>query len=310
MINPMYQNRALVSVIIPLYNRREAVLAAAKSALEQDYENIEVLVIDDGSLDNSLENLRESISDSRLRTFRQHNQGACAARNYGIELAHGKYVALLDSDDIFLPGHIRQSINAIESAASPCVVYGRIIVDRGGGKTFLKPPRGIRNDEEMSEYLLCDQGFIQTSTVVLTREMAMSVKYDPRLLFGQDTDFAIRLAYAGAKFVMLPTPQAIWSDQSVPGRVSSSLDPYARLKWLDRLNGMITPKARKGDEGWVVAKCFSKQGRRAKATYLYIKAVLSGCYKGRLAIRVALQIFLSPAVYRKMADITLRSALK
>src|SRR5690606_4653339 len=129
---------------------------------------------------------------------------------------------------------------------------------------FLKPPRGIRLGEDMSEYLLCDQGFVQTSTVVLSRELALRVGFDPRLRFGQDTDFAIRLANSGAKFIMLESPQAIWADQSAPGRVSNALDPYARLRWLDGIGDIVTPKARKGDKGWYVAKCFFKRGEHIK----------------------------------------------
>lgn len=296
----------LVSVVIPLYNRQDSIVRAVQSALAQDESDLEIVVVDDGSTDDSVATLLAAIRDKRLRIVSQPNQGACVARNLGIEVARGKYIALLDSDDAFLPAHLSESITLLESQPMPTAVYGRIVVDRGGERTFLKPPRGITAGEDMSEYLLCDQGFVQTSTLVLPRQLALETPYDPALKFGQDTDFAIRLAHAGAVFLMLNEPQAIWADQSAPDRVSNALDPAPRILWLDRMGERVTARARKGDKGWYVAKALFKRGVRVKALLLYLSAVLSGCYRPKLAARIALQIFLPPAMYRRLADATLR----
>ena len=80
--------------------------------------------------------------------------------------------------------------------------YARIVVDRGQGRTFLKPPRAIREDEDMGEYLLCARGFVPTITLVVERELAKRVRYHVNLRAAEDTDFAIRLSLAGCKFVM------------------------------------------------------------------------------------------------------------
>jgi len=300
----------LVSVVIPVYNRKNIVLRAIESVLEQDYSNIEIIIVDDGSTDGTSLFIKESMADIRVNLYWQENQGACVARNFGIERAKGKYVALLDSDDVFLQGHIKSSVSVLEREENLTVIYGRIVVDRGNGRTFLKPPRELRSNEVVSEYLLCDQGFIQTSTVVLPRELALNVGYDRNLKFGQDTDFAIRLSRAGANFIMLSDPQAIWADQSAPGRVSNSLDPMIRINWLNKMNGIITRRARIGDEGWYVAKCYFNKGKYIFAAALFLRAVLSGCYHPKLAVRIALQIFLPPTLYRKLADITLSQAKK
>ncbi len=298
----------LVSVVIPLYNRRNSVVAAVESALGQTYANLEVIVVDDGSTDGGAENLEQSVRDTRLRVLRQANQGACAARNLGLDSARGKYVAMLDSDDTFLADHIAQCVEVLEAAVGDIAVYGRVIVDRGEGVQFLKPPRAIRPDEDISEYLLCDQGFVQTSTLVLERGLATRVRYRPGLPFGQDTDFAIRLGRAGARLVMLEQPQAIWSDRPAAGRVSNALDPKPRLDWLHAMGASITAKARRGDMGWYVAKALYKSGSRVLATRLYLAAVLSGCYRSKLAGRIALQIFLPSRSYRALADVFLRRA--
>lgn len=295
----------LVSVVIPLYNRKNTILEAVDSALHQTYENIEIIIVDDGSTDGP-EPVLEHINDPRVRVVRQANAGACTARNHGIDVARGQYVALLDSDDSFLKNHVSESVTALNGLSELTVVYGRIRVDRGDGRYFTKPPRAPLNGEPISEYLLCDRGFIQTSTVVLRRDLASKVRYRDGLRFGQDTDFAIRLAAAGATFVMLDSIQAQWTDHATAGRISNALDPESRLAWLDSVSSAITPRARMGDEGWYVAKSFFKRGRRLKASWLYAKAVMRGCYGPALAARVGAQVFVPTSAYRKIADLTVK----
>ncbi|MBD8637302.1 glycosyltransferase family A protein [Stenotrophomonas sp. CFBP 13725] len=295
----------LVSVVIPLFNRKDTILRAVQSALEQDHGNIEVVVVDDGSTDDPT-SILDRAGDSRIRYFRQANSGACAARNHGIDVSRGEYVAFLDSDDTFLPGHLTASLAVLRATTESTVVYGKIRVDRGEERYFTKPPRARRQNEPISEYLLCDRGFIQTSTVVLPRQLAAKIRYKVGLRFGQDTDFAIRLAAAGAEFVMLDSIQAQWTDHAQAGRVSNALDAAARLEWLDSVSSSITRRARLGDEGWYVAKSHFKRGEPLKAAWLYARAVACGCYSPTLAMRIGAQIFLSTATYRKIADLTLK----
>ncbi|MEZ6146240.1 MAG: glycosyltransferase [Planctomycetaceae bacterium] len=97
-------NEPLVSIIIPCYNAAEFVAEAIESAAGQTYGNVEVIVIDDGSTDESVDVLR-SFGD-RIRWETGPNRGACAARNRGLELAQGEIVQFLDSDDLLHPGKL------------------------------------------------------------------------------------------------------------------------------------------------------------------------------------------------------------
>ena len=104
--------RPRVSVIIPTYNRGSIVTRAADSVLSQDFEDFEVIVVDDGSTDDTAETLstyearirRKGDGFVKLRILRQENQGVCAARNAGIFASKGEWIAFLDSDDEWLPG--------------------------------------------------------------------------------------------------------------------------------------------------------------------------------------------------------------
>ncbi|MGB6187041.1 MAG: glycosyltransferase family A protein, partial [Aeromonas molluscorum] len=88
----------IFSVVIPLYNKQDFISKCIESVLTQSFPSFEVIVIDDGSLDNS-EKIVKEIKDDRVRYFHQKNSGVSAARNKGIEEASGEYIAFLDADD-------------------------------------------------------------------------------------------------------------------------------------------------------------------------------------------------------------------
>jgi len=102
-----------VSVIIPTYNRANFITEAVDSILIQDYSDVEIVVIDDGSDDDTKVMLRPY--ENKIRYFYQENKGLGEARNKGIKEAHGKYIALLDSDDLWLPGKLQLQIACMEA---------------------------------------------------------------------------------------------------------------------------------------------------------------------------------------------------
>lgn len=111
----------LVSVIIPTFNRERTILRAVNSVLRQTYKNIELIVVDDGSKDNTAK-LLTGITDTRLRLLQSlKNNGAAAARNLGLAQARGKYIALLDSDDEWLEEKLSVQIPELESAPAASV---------------------------------------------------------------------------------------------------------------------------------------------------------------------------------------------
>ena len=113
-----------ISVIIPVYNQELYLAQCLDSVLNQTFRKIEVLCIDDGSEDRSPEILGNYAKrDHRLKVFRQENQGAGAARNYGLRLAKGKYLSFLDSDDFFEPDMLLKAYQAAEKDRADFVVY-------------------------------------------------------------------------------------------------------------------------------------------------------------------------------------------
>jgi glycosyltransferase involved in cell wall biosynthesis len=291
------------SVIIPVYNRAAVLGVAIHSVLAQTCQDFEIVIVDDGSRDDPAP-VVAAFGDPRIRLLRQENRGGGAARNAAIDAARGRFIAPLDSDDVFLPHHL-ETMKALLGGTTNIAGYARIMVDRGQGRTLLKPPRAIQEGEDMGEYLLCRRGFVPTITLVVERQMAQRVGYHPDLRAAEDTDFAIRLAEAGCKFVMAPEAGAIWKDLPDPDRTSAG-GPSSRTQrfalWLEQMKPRMTGRAWHGARGWAYAKMLARDGEKGRALKLYLTAVLNKCYAPRLAGVIFLQIFLGPESYRRLAD--------
>jgi|GEM_PF-417635 len=111
-----------VSVIIATYNREKFIGAAVESVLKQTYKDFEVIIIDDGSNDSTKE-IIESLKDSRIRYYYQDNKGRSNARNKAIELAKGKYITFLDSDDLYLPEKLKIQVDYFEKHPDTYMIY-------------------------------------------------------------------------------------------------------------------------------------------------------------------------------------------
>jgi glycosyltransferase involved in cell wall biosynthesis len=289
----------LFSVVVPVYNRANVLGRALRSVLDQSCQDLEIVVIDDGSADDP-KAVVEALGDPRIRFFRQDNRGGGAARNAGIERARGRLVAFLDSDDVFLPAHL-ETMQALLAGTNDTAGYAQMIVDRGQGRRFVKPPRGLGAGEHMASYLMCDRGFVPTITLVLPREIAGRVRYSESLPLAQDTDFAIRLFLAGCKFVMADEPGAVWMDIADPNRASAGRKGARLLPWIETLRPNIPAKAYHGCRGWMIAKGVAA-AHPFEALWLYLQAVARGCYSARLAAIIFLQIFFPDRLYRRLAD--------
>lgn len=291
-----------ISVVIPTYNRSEVIGKAIASVLGQTVQDFEIIVVDDGSNDDT-EAVVSRIGDPRIVYTKQANGGGSRARNRGIDEAKGRYIAFLDSDDSFLPAHLETMLPLVEGGGK-IVAYSQVIVDRQQGKSYLKPPYAIHPAQEMAEYLCCTRGFVQTSTVVLPADIARNVRFKEGLPFGQDTDFAIRLSLDGCRFVMAPRPSVVWNDGFDPSRVSARRKGAKNIPWIEGLRPLISPRAYHGYRGWHVAKGLS-QTSKYEALKLYLTALRHGCYSPKLSFIIFCQIFISDERYRELSDLVL-----
>ncbi len=111
-----------VSVIIPTYNRARYITRAIDSVLAQTYKDWELIIVDDGSTDNTRDVVEPYLKDKRIRYVWQENRGVSAARNKGLDLAQGEYIAFLDSDDFYLPEKLMHSIEILDKYSNVVLV--------------------------------------------------------------------------------------------------------------------------------------------------------------------------------------------
>lgn len=120
---------ARVSVIVPIYNSRAYLPKCLESIVKQTYKNLEILLVDDGSVDNSLEMCQEYAKrDNRIRVLHQENKGVSAARNAGLEIAEGEYIMFVDSDDELLENGISLLVNDIETFGADVATASKLYV--------------------------------------------------------------------------------------------------------------------------------------------------------------------------------------
>jgi hypothetical protein len=169
-------NMKQVSVIIPLYGVEKFVAETVQSVLAQTYENFELILVDDGSPDRSVE-VCSRFKDPRITILRQENQGPAAARNLGIRQAKGDYIALLDGDDLWLPDKLMKHVDHLESSPEVGVSFCRsALIDEAG------EPLGIYQLSKLQDVtvmdLLCRTPIGNGSVPVMRREVFDAIQFD------------------------------------------------------------------------------------------------------------------------------------
>lgn len=233
-----------VSVVIPSFNRKDEVLSAVQSVLSQSYLPLEIIVVDDGSIDGTREINFETI-DPRIRFIKhEQNKGGGAARNTGIDAAKGKFVALLDSDDVWSNDKLEKQIHAL-SAFDDDMVFSSCNIERVraiGAAPYNSRP--YREGEDLSEYLLVHKCTLHTSTLVVPTALAQTVRFDPTLKRHQDWDFVLRLFEVGARLSYIHENLAVYDCRQVGGRITSLNDVSPTLAWYDLRTKLISPRAK------------------------------------------------------------------
>jgi glycosyltransferase involved in cell wall biosynthesis len=192
----------MISVIIPAYNQAQYLKQAIDSALSQEGVILEVIVIDDGSQDETPELLKEY--KNRIHALRHENQGAAGARNSGLDISSGQFIAFLDADDRWLPGHLAGSMEVFSNEPEVGLTYSdaRVIDEEGRFEKYRVSPR------KASLESLVLGNYITTSSVVLRKGcLEKCGKFDTGFRYtSQDWDMWMRIA---AKYQFRHTGHAL-----------------------------------------------------------------------------------------------------
>jgi glycosyltransferase involved in cell wall biosynthesis len=242
----------LVSVVIPTCRRSEKLLRAVKSVLAQTYENLQLIVVIDGPEPDTEAQLNR-VQDSRLLVLPLPlNVGGAEARNAGVRMARGEWVAFLDDDDEWLPEKIEKQMDiALHCAAAAPIVSSRLVAKTADAE-HIWPKRLPSVSEPICEYLLIrkgltrDDGFVSTITVLTRKSLLVEIPFRSGLKRHQDWDWVLRATrQGGASVHFCPEPLAIWHMED-GNSVSRRPDWQYSLQWINGLRSFVTPRAYAG----------------------------------------------------------------
>lgn len=220
----------LVSVIIPTFNRSKTIERSIRSVLNQSYSNLEIIIIDDGSTDET-KVVVENIQDARVKYHFQKNAGACAARNAGIALAKGTFIAFQDSDDYWYQDKLNLQLKNMHrnNADFDICRMECVNVTSNERNRQLVPSRRVSRQGLSLETIL-GTNFISTQMIVARRYVFDDNQFDTRLPRFQDWDLAIRLLQS---FRLSYTPQVqvtqYLSSDSISKNPAKALKAYKIL---------------------------------------------------------------------------------
>jgi glycosyltransferase involved in cell wall biosynthesis len=199
--------KPLVSILIPTYNAEKWIADTIRSAVNQTWERKEIIIVDDGSTDQTAA-IAQQFASGSVRVLTQNNQGAAAARNKALSLSHGDYIQWLDADDLLAPDKVARQMEALDTVGS-----ARTLLSSSWGHFIYRPyraqfiPTALWCDLSPSEFLrhkLEQKVFMQTAVWLVSRELTEAAgPWDTSMISDDDGEYFCRvlLASNGIRFV-------------------------------------------------------------------------------------------------------------
>lgn len=255
-----------LSVIIPVWNTGENATKLIENLLRQ-YDDLEIIAVDDGSTDDSLEKLEKtsdsSLARGRVKVIHQENAGASAARNVGIKLAQGKYLLFLDSDDEVKEGALKKMVDEVENnpqltLSTVGMEYRKLALGQVKN-TYTSPRRARRKNESLAEYMLylmlLDGRMYGVINKLFRTEIVREkgLEFEVGRTFAEDTNFVLdylRCAPGEISFILEPLYVYNYGTETSTVKKSATVwknwqDSYAYLeKWVRDIDDAMSMRAR------------------------------------------------------------------
>lgn len=189
------------SIIIPLYNKENHILDTLKSALNQTFKNFEIIVINDGSTDNSFQIVKNFIDNHNLKIslITQENKGLSTTRNKGIQIATGKIIALLDADDEWEPNYLKE-IHSLYNKFPDVSFFGTDYKEFHNNTKYFEPKKTLPKNLKSTTFIIDDffkynlgQPIICPSSFSFKKEIFQNFQFDTSINYSEDIDFYIQV---------------------------------------------------------------------------------------------------------------------
>jgi len=250
---------ATISVVTPTYNRARFLPEAVESVLAQTHADLELIIVDDGSVDETREILEPFLADGRVRYFYQENRGQSHARNLALKQARGDFIAFLDSDDLWYPDKLEKQLAVLREKPEVDIVHGdEAIIDENGVVTSQENMR--RYSGRITQRLLADNSVSITTALVRRRCFDEMGGFDTSVGVADDYELWLRFS---ARYRFHYEPGIVASYRVMTDQISS--DKRRRFaaneriiqEFLARYGEVLSPAERR----WGLARFFCRKAR-------------------------------------------------
>ncbi|MBE9192372.1 glycosyltransferase family 2 protein [Gloeocapsopsis crepidinum LEGE 06123] len=229
-----------VTVIVPAYNAEQTIVATIASVQQQTYQDWELIVINDGSSDRTLELLKR-IREPRMRVYHYSNAGVSVARNRGIALAQGELIAFLDADDLWSADKLELQAAALQQYPHAAVAYSWTYFMNATATTIHAAP-GVWFEGDVYQQLLVRNFLYSGSNPLVRRDALVLVGgFEPTLTHGEDWELFVRLA-AVVQFVVVPVGQVFYRQSSTSASAQVDLMEQRLLLVIDSVFSAAPPQ--------------------------------------------------------------------
>jgi glycosyltransferase involved in cell wall biosynthesis len=234
----------LVSTIIPTRNRPELLERAVRSVLAQTYTDFEVLIVIDGPDEKTRPEALRAM-DPRIEVIAlPANVGLAEARNEGIRRARGRWIALLDDDDEWLPEKLRLQVQCAEEIGGDYIFVPCKFIEKTLTIERVMPARLPSSATNFSEYIYCDQGYLQPSMFFMSRALCLEVPFTKGLRHVEDSDWLLRaMKHPGIRLGGVDRPLSIYYNYKSGMRESETTPWEHPLQWAVANHDLFTRRA-------------------------------------------------------------------
>lgn len=225
--------KPLISVVMPCYNAECYIEESIKSILNQTFKDFELIIVDDGSTDRSLEIIKKyARKDKRIRVIRnKKNMGIAISRNIGTKAAKGKYIAVHDSDDISLPFRLKEQFDYLEKNPEAGVVGGYLQIFESESEKVIGIRKYPENDENLRNKIFFYSPVAQPAAMIRKDVFKKIGFYNPKYPPSEDLDFWFRL---GEQYKFANLPKVV-----LKYRISQNSATGSKLKLMEKLTSEI-----------------------------------------------------------------------
>lgn len=292
-----------VSVIIPTHNRSERMIRAVDSVRRQTYKNLEIVIVNDASIDDT-EEIASKIDDDRIIYLRiEKSQGANHARNFGVSHSSGAYLAFLDDDDEWFDEKIDKQLKVFEEYPEVGLVYTQRKIINDENQYYYSNKKDVG---DLSHKIIMENPIGTTSSVMLKRDIFEKVGgFDPQILINQDHDLWIRVAQV-TQVGIVDEPLVLYYDLHKINRISNDFERMKstslifQKKYKDLLKQLTPKEIRKRKSNKFMRYSILEVSNKhfLRALFYNLRAILIA--PSSLKVFSLLTIFLSPKMKQKL----------